>query len=327
MRTISYRDAIREALIEEMENDQNVVIYGQDVSIYGGPYQVTKGLLERFGNKRVRNAPLSESAMTGAAIGAAIAGIKPICEIMVMDWFGLTLDQLINQATLTHTWAGQVTIPMVIRTQGGGGVSGGAHHSKMLEVWPAYIPGIKIIMPSCPYDAKGLLKSSIRDNSPVIFIESRTLYGKKGPVPEKEYFIEIGSANIVKEGLDVTIIAFHTMVEKAIKAAEILLEEGINAEIIDPRTLTPLDFSTISTSIKKTGRAIVIHNSWKRFGIGAEIAALIQENLFNYLKSPVVRIGVKEIPIPASPSLEKLILPNENDIIKETRKMFSFNKN
>ena len=321
MKEMSYRDAIREALIEEMQYDQNVVVFGQDVGIYGGPYQVTRGLLKRFGSKRVRNTPLSESAMTGAAIGAAIAGLRPICEIMVMDWFVLTLDQLVNQATLRYTWADQITIPMVIRTQGGAGVCGGAHHSKMLEVWPAYIPGIKIIMPSNPYDAKGLLKSAIRDNNPVIFIESRTLYGKKGLVPENEYFVEIGSANIVKEGKDITIIAFHTMVEKAAIAAETLLKEGINVEIIDPRTLAPLDFLTIANSIKKTKRAIIVHNSWKRFGIGAEIAALIQEKLFDYLDAPVMRIGVKEMPIPASPALEPLVLPNENDIVREIRKM------
>lgn len=315
MRQVRFNEALREAIREEMRRDENVIIFGEDIGAYGGLYRVTEGLLEEFGAKRVRNTPISEPAMVGAAIGGAIAGLRPICEIMVMDWFGLALDQLVNNATLRYTWGGQITIPMVIRTQGGAGRYSGAHHSKMLEVWPAHIPGIKVVMPSNPYDAKGLLKASIRDDNPVVFIESRVLYGKRAPVPEEEYIIELGTAKVVREGSDITVIAIQSMVQEAVDAAEILAEKGISVEVIDPRTLVPFDYTTVIESVKKTHRVLVVHSSWQRFGIGAEIASSIQEKIFDYLDAPVKRLAGIEVPIPASPALEPLVVPNKDKIV------------
>jgi pyruvate/2-oxoglutarate/acetoin dehydrogenase E1 component len=315
MRQVRFNEALREAIREEMRRDENVIIFGEDIGAYGGLYRVTVGLLEEFGAKRVRNTPISEPSLVGAAIGGAIAGLRPICEIMVMDWFGLALDQLVNNATLRYTWGGQITIPMVIRTQGGAGRYSGAHHSKMLEVWPAHIPGIKVVMPSNPYDAKGLLKASIRDDNPVVFIESRVLYGKRAPVPEEEYIIELGTAKVVREGSDITVIAIQSMVQEAVDAAEILAEKGISVEVIDPRTLVPFDYTTVFESVKKTHRVLVVHSSWQRFGIGAEIASSIQEKLFDYLDAPVKRLAGIEVPIPASPALEPLVVPNKDKIV------------
>ena len=321
MRNLRVKDAIREAILEEMEQDKNVILLGEDIATYGGVFGCTKGLLDKFGPARVRNVPLSESAQPGVAIGAAIAGLRPILEIMYMDWFGMTLDQLVNNANLGWVWGGQVQVPMVIRVQVSGGRRNGPHHSKSLEVWPAHIPGIKVVMPSNAYDFKGLLKSAIRDNNPVIFIENALLYGSIGEVPEEDYVVKIGSARITREGTDITVIAFSDMVQEALAAAEILKEEGIDIEIIDPRSIVPMDYETIFSSIKKTHKVLIVHSSWKRFGIGAEIAATIQEEMFDSLDAPIKRLGILEVPIPASPALEPSIRPDKNKIIKTIKEI------
>jgi len=322
MKKILYNEALREALIEEMQRDKNVVIFGEDVGTYGGAFKVTNKIEEMFGFDRIRDTPISEGAITGVAVGAAIAGLRPVAEIMYMDWIGLTLDELVNQASLLHyVYGGQVNVPMVLRTQGGGGASASAQHSKSLEAWVAHIPGLKVVMPSTPYDAKGLLKSAIRDNSPVVFIEHKLLYGTRGEIPEEEYTIPIGKADVKKEGNDVTVIATSMMVLEALAAAKDLEKEGISVEVIDPRTLIPFDKETMVNSIKKTNRAIVVHEAWKTCGFGAEITSMIMEEAFDYLDAPVKRIAGFDSPIPYSPELEPLVIPNKEVIKKAVREI------
>lgn len=322
MGSIYYNQAICEALREEMSRDKRVFLLGEDIGKYGGVYRATLGLLEEFGEERVRDTPISEAAICGAAIGAAITGMKPVIEIMYIDFIPIAMSQIVNQATqISYIYGGQVKVPLVIRTQGGAGASAGAQHSKSLEAWFTHVPGLKVVMPSTPYDAKGLLKTAIRDPGPVIFIEHKLLYGKKGHVPEQEYIIELGVADVKRIGTDITVIATSRMVLESLEAAEELEKEGISVEVIDPRTLVPLDTKTLFNSVKKTGRVVIVHEAWKRGGFGAEIVAEIVENCFDFLKTPIKRVAGKEVPIPYSPELEKLAIPNKEEIIiaiKET---------
>ena len=316
-RTLFYNAALREALFEEMERDSSVIVMGEDVARYGGIYRVTEGLQQKFGPARVRDTAISEAAIVGAGIGAAIQGLRPVVEIMYADFLPIAMDQIVNQAsTMYFVTGGEICVPLVIRTQGGVGFSGGIHHSKNLEAWLTHIPGIKVVAPATPYDAKGLLKSAVRDNNPVVFLEHKLLYGTTGPVPEGEYSLLIGRAEVKRSGRDVTIIAWSRMVLEALVAAEELAEAGIQAEVIDLRTLSPLDEDTIYESVRRTNRAIVVHEAWKTSGFGAEIAAWIQEYAFNSLDGPVVRIGGLDTPIPFSPPLRDSSIPHAADIVK-----------
>lgn len=322
MRELTYREALREALREEMEKDEDVFLIGEDIAEFGGTYKVTETLLKEFGSERVRNTPISESAIIGAALGASISGMRPIAEIMYIDFITIAMDQIVNQvAKIRYMTGGQVKVPLVIRTQGGGGRSSAAQHAQSLEAWFCHIPGLKVVMPSTPYDAKGLLKSSIRDDNPVIFIEHKILYNRKGPVPEKEYLIPLGKAEIKKEGDDFTIVATSRMVERALLAADDLEKEGINVEVVDPRTLVPLDKETILSSVKKTGRVLIVHEACERGGFGAEVAAILAKEAFDYLDAPIERLGARNTPMPFSPNLEKFVIPKVDDIVDRVRRV------
>lgn len=323
MKNIHYREALRQALAEEMERDGSVFVMGEDVGRqYGGVFGVTQGLAERFGAERVRNTPISEYAIAGVAFGAAISGMRPVAEIMYMDWIHLALERFANGACMfSFISAGQSSVPLVLRTQIGSRGSAGPQHSQSLESWFMHIPGAKVVIPSTPYDAKGLLKSAIRDPDPVLFIEHTMLYGKLGPVPEEEYLVPIGRADVKREGADLTLIAYSRMLHEALAAADDLAREGMEIEVVDPRTLVPLDLETILRSVRKTGKAAVLHEAWKRGGAGAEIAAAVTENAFHDLDAPVRRIGALEVPIPQSPVLESAVVPNKDSIVREIRSM------
>ncbi|MFE4523759.1 alpha-ketoacid dehydrogenase subunit beta [Cytobacillus firmus] len=319
---IKYNKAINSALREEMYRDPKVFIAGEDVGESGGSFGITRGLINEFGQSRVIDTPISESAIVGLAVGASSTGMRPIIEIMFMDFIAVCFDQIINQAAkMRYMSGGQMTLPLVIRTQSGAGLNAGPQHSQSLEALLMHIPGIKVVMPSNPYDAKGLMKTAIRDNNPVVFIENKALYGMKGEVPEEDYTIPLGQAKIVKEGTDVTIVVLGQMVNKALVAVESLDDFGISAEIIDPRTITPLDTETIKQSVKKTGRLIIVHEAVKIGGVGAEIAAMVQEEVFDYLDAPIQRVGAPFTPVPYSKPLENFYLPNEEDIINTVKKI------
>jgi len=315
MREITIREALQEALREEMRRDSAVFVLGEDIAQFGGAYKITQGLLDEFGPERVRNTPLVEAAIAGAALGAALVGMRPVAEIMYSDFTPIAMEQIFNQvAKIRYMTAGSVKVPLVIRTPSGGGVSAGPHHSQSLEALFAHIPGLKVVMPSTPYDAKGLLKSSIRDDNPVIFIETKRLYGLKGMVPEEEYLVPLGKAEVRREGSDITIIAIARMINRALQVAEVLEKEGISSEVIDPRTLIPLDEDTIINSVKKTSRALIVHEACRTGGFGAEIAARIADKAFSYLNAPIKRVGTLDCLIPFSPKLEDYVIPNEHDI-------------
>mgnify|MGYP001091978256 CR=1 FL=1 len=317
MRELTYREALREALREELRRDESVFLLGEDIAEYGSAYKVTQGLVDEFGHDRVRNTPLAESAVAGAALGAALVRMRPVAEIMYIDFSLLALDQIFNQiAKFRYMTGGGVKIPLVIRTQGGGGRSAGLHHSQSLEALYAHIPGLIVVMPSTPYDAKGLLKSSIRDDNPVIFIEHKGLYAQSGMVPEEEYLVPLGKAEVKRQGKDITAIAYSNSLILTLKAAEALEKEGISLEVVDPRTLRPLDKDTVLNSVEKTGRVMIIHEACKTGGFGAEIAAIVAEEAFDYLDAPIKRVAALDSPIPFNPKLEDYVLPNENDIIR-----------
>lgn len=319
MKEITYAEAIREAISEEMERDQTVFMIGEDIGIYGGAFGVSKGLLEKFGPERIRNTPMSEAAITGIAAGCAIGGMKPIVEIMFMDFITLTLDQLLNHATqYCYVSNGQLKVPFVLRTAAGGGRGYGATHSKSMESFLLSIPGLKIVYPSNAYDAKGLLKSAIRDNNPVAFIENKLLYGKKGKIPPEDYLVPLGKAFVIQEGDEATIITYSRFVDESIAAAK---EVNISVEIIDLRCLAPLDITTIVNSVKKTGKAIIIEEGTKTGGIGAEICSQIVNHCFDYLDAPIERIAAEDLPIPCTPVLENEVLPNKNKIIQVLQKL------
>ena len=316
MSIITYREAIRLALREEMTRDDKVFVIGEDVGAFGGAMAVTKGLYETFGSKRLVDTPISESAIIGAALGAALTGLKPVAEIMFIDFVGVCMDQIVNQiAKVKYMLGGQVEVPVVIRTQGGAGKGYAAQHSQSLEAWFCHIPGLKVVMPSTPRDARGLLKSAVRDRNPVIFIEHKNLYNEKGEVPDEEELIPIGKADIKRKGKDVTIVAHSKQVINALDAAEALFgEKNIDCEVIDLRTISPLDEETIFNSVKKTGRLVTVEEGYENHGIGAEIVARTVTKHFDYLDAEPVRIAFPNCPVPFSGILEKAILPNTKKI-------------
>lgn len=322
MREILYKDALVEAMREEMERDEKVFIIGEDVAIYGGAYGATKGLYEQFGEDRVRDTAISESAIVGAAIGAAITGMRPIAEIMYIDFITQAMDQLVNQAAkMRYMFGGKTTVPMVLRTEGGAGRCIAAHHSQSLEAWIMHVPGLYLVMPSTPYDAKGLLKASIRDDNPVVFIEHKMLYSVKGEVPEEEYIIPLGVADIKKQGTDVTIVAYSRQLHVAMEAATELEKDNISAEVIDPRTLKPLDLDTILTSVKKTSKLVIVSEGYKTCNVASEIAMLVMEHGFDLLDAPVKRVCAVDVPVPMSPVLEDAAIPNKQNVINAVREV------
>mgnify|MGYP000915479909 CR=1 FL=1 len=324
MRTITYRDAIREALREEMERDEKVFLIGEDIADpFGGSFNVTAGLSTEFGTERVRNTPISEAGFAGAAVGAAMTGMRPVAEIMYMDFAGCCMDAIVNQAAkIRYMSGGQVEVPVVFRTQQGTGRSSAAQHAQSWEAIFAHIPGLKVIMPSTPYDVKGLLKTAIRDDDPVMFIEHKLLYGIEGEVPEEEYTIPFGKADIKKSGGDISLIASSRMVHFALEAAEKLAKEGIDVEIIDLRTIVPLDEETIINSVKKTERVVVVHEAVERCGHGAELVALINEKAFDYLDAPIKRVAAINSPVAFAPALEDYLTPNTDKIYQAIKSMF-----
>lgn len=320
-REITYAQAIAEALAEEMKRDENVIIMGEDIGP-GGIFTATKGLREEFGEKRVRDTPISEAAIIGAALGASLMGMRTVAEIMYEDFMTIGSDQIVNHvAKIRYLFGDMMRCPLVIRTQGGSGRGNGAQHSQSLEVWFAHIPGLIVVMPSSPYDAKGLLKSAIRDDNPVIFIEHKMLYFTRGIVPGEEYLLPLNKAAIKREGDDVTVIATSLMVSRVLDAAKELNEHGIELEVIDARVLNPLDKETMVESVQKTGKALVVHEACKSYGVGAEIAAVIMEQAFDYLDAPVVRLGGLDIPIPYGKSLEEASIPSVNQICESIRQI------
>ncbi len=300
MRELTYREAIREALQLEMRRDDRVFLMGEDVGVYGGAFGVSRGLLEEFGEERGRDTPISEAAIAGAATGAALTGMRPVAEIMFMDFITIAMDQLVNQtAKLRFMFGGTATLPMVLRTASGSGTGAAAQHSQSLEAWFVHVPGLKVVAPSTPYDVKGLLLASMRDDNPIIFVEHKLLYSMKGPVPEGDYIVPLAQAEVKRQGRDITIVATSIMVPRSLAAAERLAQEGIEAEVVDPRTLKPLDEQTIVRSVCKTGRALVVHEAPITGGIGGEIVArIVDSEAFDYLDAPVRRLAGLDIPIP-----------------------------
>jgi len=323
MRKIAYREALKEALQEEMRRDSRVFLLGEDIGRYwGGAFKVTKGLAEEFGDERVRDTPISESAIIGAAVGAAITGMRPVAEIMFGDLTALAMDQIANQAAkIRYMFGGQAKCPIVVRTPFGAGVNIAAHHSQSLEAWFMHVPGLYVAVPSTPYDAKGLLKTAIRSDNPVVFCEHKLLYPLEGEVPEGEYTIPFGVADVKREGKDVTVVATLFMVHKALNAAEELAEEGISVEVVDPRTLTPLDKQAIIKSVKKTGRIVIVTEDCRTAGVSAEIAAVVAEEAIDYLDAPIKRVAEPDTPIPFSPPLEQYVIPDEKAIIKAVKEV------
>jgi pyruvate dehydrogenase E1 component beta subunit len=316
MPEISYREAVRDAMSQAMRRDDDVFIMGEDIAEMGGSMGVTQGMLEEFGPDRVRNTPISEMAIVGAGVGAAIAGMRPIVEVMYQDFLTLAMEQLVSQAA-KHRYmsGGQIKVPLTVRTQGGAGWSPGAQHAQQLEAWFVHVPGLKVVFPSTPADVRGLLWSSIYDDNPVIFFEHRTLYGLKGEVPDEIEPIELGKASIHREGEDVTVVATGRLVHEALGAANEAEEDGISVEVLDPRTLLPLDEEAIVKSVQKTNRCVVAHEAIVRMGFGAEVAAVVQERAFDYLDAPVERVGARFAPLPFAPVMEQYVIPHQKDVL------------
>jgi pyruvate/2-oxoglutarate/acetoin dehydrogenase E1 component len=323
MRKVTYRDALREALREEMVRDSSVFLLGEDIGrCWGGAFKVTDGLAEEFSEERVRDTPISESAIVGTGVGAAITGMRPVVEIMFGDLTSLAMDQIANQAAkIRYMFGGQATCPLVIRTPFGAGVNIASHHSQSLEAWFMHVPGLYVAVPSTPYDAKGLLKTAIRGNNPILFCEHKLLYTMEGEVPEEEYTVPLGTADIKKEGSDATIVATLYMVHLALRAAEVLEKQGVNVEVVDPRTLTPLDKQAIIRSVKKTGRIVIVSEDCKTAGVSAEIAASVAEEALDYLDAPIKRLAEPDTPIPFSPTLEQYVIPNEKSIVRAVKEV------
>jgi pyruvate/2-oxoglutarate/acetoin dehydrogenase E1 component/TPP-dependent pyruvate/acetoin dehydrogenase alpha subunit len=324
MRTIAYSQALVEAMREEMKRDPNVFIMGEDVGLYGGAYGATRDLYEEFGEWRVLDTPISEATIGGAAVGAAMAGMRPVAEIMYVDFTPLAMDQIANQgAKNRYMFGGKTTVPMVIRTEGGAGRAIAAHHSQSLESLWTHFPGIYVVMPATPYDAKGLLKAAIRDDNPVMFIEHKMLYKEKGPVPEEEYLIPLGVADIKREGKDVTIVTYSRMVYRALEASEILAKERIDVEVVDLRSLKPLDIETVVASVKKTGRLVGLTEAYENTGFINEVMAQVNERAFDWLDAPMVRVAAANVPVPRAEVLEDLAIPNVSRIVAACRKVVS----
>lgn len=323
MREITYAEAIREALRQEMQQDEQVFLIGEDLGVYGGAFGVTAGLVQEFGEERVIDTPISELGVAGAAAGAALTGMRPVAEIMFMDFTTLATEQLVNQAAkIRFMFGGKASVPMVLRTPSGSGTGAAAQHSQSLEAWFVHIPGLKVVMPSTPYDAKGLLISSIRDNNPVVFVEHKLLYRTKGPVPEEPYTIPLGQGEVKRAGKDLTLVATSIMVKRSLEAAEALAKEGIELEVVDPRTLKPLDEQTIVRSVMKTGKALVVHEACKTGGFGGEIAArIVESEAFDYLDAPLVRLAGRDMPIPYNRTLEYHTVPQVENIVEAARNL------
>ncbi|GAB3523250.1 pyruvate dehydrogenase complex E1 component subunit beta [Arthrobacter monumenti] len=322
MPVITYRQALNDALRAELTRDENVYLMGEEIGIFEGSYKITAGLLDEFGPKRVRDTPIAEEGFVGAAIGSAMLGLRPVVEIMTINFSLIAIDQIVNHAAKIYgMFGGQTPVPMVIRTPGGGGQQLAATHSQNLEVWYAHIPGLKVVAPSTPADAKALLTASIRDDDPVIFLENLSLYNTKGEVPDGEQVAEIGKAAVAREGTDVTVIAYSRASVVAVEAARQLEEEGISVEVVDLRSLRPLDRPTICESVRKTSRAVVLEDDWLSYGIGAEISATLMEGAFDYLDAPVRRVAAAEVPLPYAKPLESAALPDAKDLIKVIREL------
>jgi pyruvate/2-oxoglutarate/acetoin dehydrogenase E1 component len=322
MKELTTSQAINEALVEELERDPRVFLIGEDIGLHGGAFAVTKGLFQRFGPTRIRNTPISEAVIVGAAVGAALVGARPVAELMYLDFLTLAMDQIVNQgAKVKYMFGGKARVPAVVRMPFGAGRANAAQHSQSLEAWLCHVPGLKVVMPSTPADAKGLLKSAIRDDNLVLVLENKHLYFQKGPVPEGEHLVPLGAADIKRMGKDVTVVATGRLVGVALSAAETLSKDGIDVEVLDPRTLYPLDAKAIIASVKKTGRLVTAHEAVKRFGFGAEVSALVAESeAFDYLDAPIQRVGGAEVPVPFSKSLEDDFLPDEGKVIAACRR-------
>lgn len=322
MRELTYFQALREALTEEMTRDPNIILMGEDIGVYGGVFKVTEGLLAKFGPERVRETPISEAGFVGMGVGLAMTGKRPVCELMFMDFAFVASDQIFNQAAkMRYMSGGRVKVPLLIRTQQGGGRGNGAQHSQCLETFFTHLPGLKVVLPATPYDAKGLLKSALREDNPVVFIEHKLLYATKGPVPDasQEYLIPLGKAEIKRPGHDVTLVSYSCTVLHSLEAAEEAASLGVSVEVIDLRCTAPLDLDAILASVRKTGRLVIAHEAHRQLGMGAEIAALVQEHAFDYLDAPIVRVGAMDIPIPSSKPLEDVALPGKAQILEAIR--------
>lgn len=322
MPEITIREAISQALWEEMERDSRVIILGEEVGLWGGTYAVTRGFYDHFGPERVRDTPIAEGVIVGAANGAAMAGLRPVAELMTINFAFLAMDQIVNGAAKIHyMFGGQFRVPVVIRAVGGGGRQLGATHSQTPDAVFAHFPGLKVVAPGTPHDAKGLLKAAIRTDDPVMFIEHATLYQAKGEVPEGDYVEPIGVAKVQRQGSDVTLITYSKMLQLSTLAAEQLAAEGVQAEIIDLRSLRPLDMGPAVASVKKTNRAVVVEEGWRSFGVGAEVASRLSEEAFDYLDAPVKRVAQEEVPLPYNRELEQQALPQVDDILKAVREL------
>ncbi|HIV73492.1 MAG TPA: alpha-ketoacid dehydrogenase subunit beta [Candidatus Pseudogracilibacillus intestinigallinarum] len=321
MREITYAEALKEAMSQRMREDENVFMLGEDIGIYGGAFGVTNGMIEEFGPERIRITPISEAAISGCAVGAAMMGMRPILEIQFSDFVMIAMDNIVNQAAkMRYMFGGKAQVPTVVRLPSGSGAGFAAQHSQSLEAWMAHVPGLLVVQPSNAYDAKGLMKTAIENNNPVIFYEHKLLYNEKAEVPEEEYNIPLGVADVKKEGTDLTVVATGIMVSRTLEAAEQLEKEGISIEVIDPRTIVPLDTETIIQSVKKTNRALVVYEAVERGGYGAEIASMIGESeAFDYLDAPVSRLGGVATPIPYNPTLEKAAVPQVEDIVAKIK--------
>ncbi|HOD43752.1 MAG TPA: alpha-ketoacid dehydrogenase subunit beta [Anaerolineaceae bacterium] len=322
MAKITMREAISQALWEEMERDPKVFILGEEVGVWGGTYAVTKGFYDHFGPERVRDTPIAEAAIVGAAIGASMRGLRPIAELMTINFAFSAMDHIVNEAAKMHyMFNGQMTLPLVIRTVGGGGRQLGATHSQTPDAIFAHFPGLKVVAPGTPADAKGLLKSAIRSNDPIFFIEHATLYQTRGEVPEGEHLVPIGKSTVQRTGRDVTVVTYSKGLEISLKAAEQLAKDGIEIEVVDLRTLRPLDMEPVLESFKKTNRAVIVEEGWLSYGVGAEISARIYEDAFDYVDAPIRRVAQKEVPLPYNRTLEQMALPQVEDVIKAVKEV------
>ena len=322
MARITMREAISGALWEEMERDESVFILGEEVGVWGGTYAVTKGFYDHFGEKRVRDTPIAEAVIIGAAIGAALTGLRPVAELMTINFAFAAMDHIVNEAAkLRYMFGGQFTIPMVIRTPGGGGRQLGATHSQTPDAIFAHFPGLKVVAPGTPEDAKGMLKAAIRSDDPIMFIEHATLYQVRGEVPEDEYLTPLDKAKIQRPGSDVTVVTYSKMLEKSMKAADELAKEGIEIEIVDLRCLRPLDMEPVLESFHKTNRAVIVEEGWRSYGVGAEVSARIYEEAFDYVDAPIKRVAQKEVPLPYNQKLEQMALPQVEDVVKAVKEV------
>ena len=322
MARITMREAISQALWEEMERDENIFIMGEEVGVWGGTYAVTKGFYDHFGAKRVKDTPIAEAAIIGAAIGAAMNGLRPVAELMTINFAFAAMDHIVNEAAkLRYMFGGQFTIPMVIRTPGGGGRQLGATHSQTPDAIFAHFPGLKVVAPGTPEDAKGMLKSAIRSDDPILFIEHATLYQVRGEVPDEDYTVPLDKARLHRPGADVTLVTYSKMLEKSDQAAEELAKQGIEAEIVDLRCLRPLDMDPVIESFKKTNRAVIVEEGWRSYGVGSEVASRIYEQAFDYVDAPIQRVAQKEVPLPYNRDLEQMALPQVEDIIQAVKEV------